>query len=208
MKRRSAPGLRIVVLAAGLSRRLGQPKALARVRGRSLLERTVRVMAPFADSLGARTAIIVVVPPGAGRYRRAVRHPVTFVVNPDRASGLASSVRVGLARARPAAAVLLLPVDLVALTRRDIARLITRWRGMRRHVVAQRLPDGAGTPLILPRWLCSRAEGLEGDQGLRAVVRSLPRDRLSLVELKSAHPDVDLRRDLETARRRIPTHAD
>jgi molybdenum cofactor cytidylyltransferase len=193
------PALRIVVLAAGFSARLGKPKALARVHGLSLLRRTIRVLASFATA-----SIIVVIPPGAARYKiGSSRRSVTFVANPHRASGLSSSVRLGVARARNSAAVLLLPVDLVELQRRDIARLIARWRGARRRVVAHRVQAGAGAPLILPRWLYARALGLVGDHGLRDLVRRLPTDIVSMVPLSSAESDVDTARDLARARRRV-----
>jgi CTP:molybdopterin cytidylyltransferase MocA len=60
-----------------------------------------------------------------------------------------------------------------------------------------------GVPLILPRWLYARTGGLKGDQGLREVVRRLPKDSVSLVVLPSAELDVDTPRDLEGARRRV-----
>jgi molybdenum cofactor cytidylyltransferase len=201
MKACSMPGsLRIIVLAAGYSARLGRPKALARVHGLTLLRKTLGVLAPFATS----SKIIVVVPPAAGRYKIGrYAHLVTFVANPQRASGLSSSVRLGLHRARHSAGVLLLPVDLVDLARRDVARLIARWRGARRRVVARRVQNAAGGPLILPRWLYARTQGLEGDQGLREAVRRLPKDSVSLVTLSSAELDVDTPPDLERARRRV-----
>jgi molybdenum cofactor cytidylyltransferase len=192
------PTPQIVVLAAGFSARLGRPKALAKVRGLSLLARTIRVLAPFATS-----KIIVVVPPGAGRYQNGPRlRSVIFAANPHRAAGLSSSVRLGLRRSRRSPAALLLPVDLVDLRRRDIARLIGRWRGARRNVVARKVRGGAGTPLILPRWLYASALELAGDHGLRDVVRRLP-DHVLLVKLPSAESDVDTAQDLARARRRM-----
>jgi molybdenum cofactor cytidylyltransferase len=194
------PRLQIIVLAAGFSARLGQPKALARVHGVSLLNRTLAVLTPFAPS----SKIIVVIPPGAKRYRIGSHaNTVTFVVNPLRAAGLSSSVRRGIARARYSAAVLLLPVDLVQLEHRDIARLISRWRGARRTIVARRVHAQAGTPLILPRSLYPAALGLTGDQGLREFVRRLPKDGVLLVNLPSAETDVDTVQDLDRARRRV-----
>lgn len=62
------PVLRIVILAAGFSSRLGRPKALARVRGTSLLRRTLALTAQFAAA-----RIIVVVPRAAARYRIEAR---------------------------------------------------------------------------------------------------------------------------------------
>jgi molybdenum cofactor cytidylyltransferase len=200
MKAFTLPTLRIVVLAAGFSARLGKPKALARVHGSTLIERTVGLLAPFARS----SKIIVVIPPGAARYRIGSHaRSVAFIANPTRTAGLSSSVRRGITQARYSAAVLLLPVDLADLQRRDIARLIARWRGARRSVVARWVQARAGTPLILPRWLYARARGLAGDRGLRDLVRGLPNDAVSLVMLPSAESDVDTVRDLERARRRV-----
>jgi molybdenum cofactor cytidylyltransferase len=196
------PAPRVVLLAAGFSVRLGKPKALARVRGRSLIERTLRVLAPFASA-----AIIVVVPPRATRLRAELRgHGSMLVANPLASTGLSSSVRRGLRQARYEAAVLLVPVDLPYLEQRDIARLIARWRGARRRVAARRIaarPIGAeaGAPLILPRRLYPSALGVAGDVGLKALIRHLPTQDVALVSLDSAAFDVDTARDLERARR-------
>jgi molybdenum cofactor cytidylyltransferase len=188
-----------VVLAAGFSARLGQPKALAQIHGLSVLHRMIRTLSPFR----AASSIIVVIPRRAVRYTLGFpRRAVAFVANADRAAGLASSVRVGLDRARYSAGILLLPVDLVDLESRDIARLIARWRGARRRVAARRVEDQAGAPLILPRWLYARAASIAGDAGLRELVRRLPRHAVSLTDLPSAGLDVDTPQDLERARRR------
>jgi molybdenum cofactor cytidylyltransferase len=189
---------RIVVLAAGFSTRLGSSKALARVRGRSLLDRTLEVLAPFATR-----SIVVVIPPGAGRYRIGRRvHRPTFVVNSRRAQGLSSSVCRAITYARYSCAVLLLPVDLVELERRDIAKLISRWRGAGGPVAARSLRSQAATPLILPRWLYRQALGISGDHGLRDLVRTLPSPHVLLVNMPSADADVDTALDLQRARRR------
>jgi molybdenum cofactor cytidylyltransferase len=202
MKRGMSPSalrLRIVVLAAGFSSRLGQPKALARIHGVSILNRTIRTLSPFR----AGFSIVVVIPRRAVRYTLGFpRRSVAFVANSDRAAGLASSVRLGVGRARHSAGILLLPVDLVDLERRDIARLIARWCGARRRVAARRVEAHAGAPLILPRWLYARAATILGDVGLRELVRRLPRHAVSLTDLPSAELDVDTPQDLERARRR------
>jgi molybdenum cofactor cytidylyltransferase len=193
----TSPQLQIVVLAAGYSSRLGRSKALVRVQGVSLLCRTVSVLAPFA-----RSRIVVIAPPRCGRYRRELRaQPATVVINPQRRLGLSSSVRCAIGRARRAAAVLLLPVDLVRLKEQEVSRLIQRWRGARRSVVARRIGNGAGTPLILPHWIFKRALSIEGDFGLRDLVKSLPRELLRLTRMPGASADVDTPRDLDVARR-------
>jgi molybdenum cofactor cytidylyltransferase len=191
------PVPRMVVLAAGLSARMGKPKALARVRGVSLIARTVRVLAPFATA-----PIIVVVPLRAARLRAELRgQRAVLVANPLRADGLSSSVRRGLRHAHYDAAVLLVPMDLCHLERRDIARLIARWRGARRRVAARRIGAEAAAPLILPRRLYPRALDIAGDVGLKTLVRHLPPRDIALVSLTSAAFDVDTSLDLARARR-------
>jgi molybdenum cofactor cytidylyltransferase len=196
----ATPELHVIVLAAGFSSRLGRPKALVRVREVSLLRRTVALVARLAPA-----RIVLVLPRHTARYRSEVRgFRVTFAPNPDRALGLSSSVRRGLARARYSSAVLLLPVDLAALQARELKRLIARWRGARRRVAASRtggVPRG-GVPLILPRWLYARARDVQGDMGLRELVNGLPPQHRVLLTLASARFDVDTRQDLRAARRR------
>ena len=193
------PQLRILILAAGFSSRLGRPKALARVRGKSLLRNTCELAAYLRPA-----QIIAVVPRNAARYRLEARGiDVVFNINSQRARGLSSSVRSGIAKARYSTAILLLPVDLVNLRRRDMTRLIFRWRAAQRRVTARRIGGQGGTPLILPRWLYPRALQLTGDIGLRELVNALPRDAVRLVDLPSAAPDIDTLQDLKAARRRF-----
>jgi molybdenum cofactor cytidylyltransferase len=198
MNDRTLPTLAIAVLAAGYSTRLGRPKALAAVRGVTLLRRTLAVLRPHAAA-----KILVVTPRRAGRYGMGseARH-ATFVANPRRAEGLSSSVRCALEHAQGSAALLLLPVDLARLQSRDIARLISAWRGRRRFVVARSRDGNPATPLILPRRFFGAARGLSGDLGLREWVRQVPRGQMTLVSMPSAEADVDTREDLAAARRR------
>jgi molybdenum cofactor cytidylyltransferase len=199
----AAAGVRLVVLSAGFSARLGSPKALSRVRGVTLLRKTVRMLAPLAAA-----RVIVVLPPRAVRARAELRgERVDIAVSRRRAQGLSASVKSGLFRARYSAAILILPVDLPWLERREIARLIARWRSSRRGVVARRVGDRGGTPLLLPRRLYAKAQRIGGDLGLKNLVNGLPEDELELVELPSAALDVDTPEDLRRARRRLRAFA-
>jgi molybdenum cofactor cytidylyltransferase len=198
------PRLEVVILAAGFSSRLGRPKALARVRGISLLRRTAALAARLSPA-----RIVVVIPRQAASYRIEVRGlPVRFAANPRRAEGLSSSVQRGIAGARYSSALLLLPVDLAGLKYRDLHRLLAHWRAARRCVIARRVgQDGemarGGVPLILPRWLYAKARGVRGDIGLRNFVGELPPGQCVLLNLPSAALDVDTPGDLQAARRRV-----
>src|SRR5690606_37767368 len=86
-----------IVLAAGASSRLGQPKQLIRVSGKTLLERAV-------DALLEEPRIwpvVVVVGATAPEVRSVVsRRPVLVAENSAWAEGMASSLRTGLATLR------------------------------------------------------------------------------------------------------------
>jgi molybdenum cofactor cytidylyltransferase len=199
-------GLRVIVLAAGFSHRLGQPKALVRVHGVSLLHRTLKL----AASLNAER-ISVVTPRNAARYRIEARSgaphganargtKIGFVVNLQRARGLSSSVRRGICAARYSRALLFLPVDLNNLKPRELARLVAGWRAAPRCVIARRIGERGGTPLLLPRRFFARARRITGDVGLRELASQLPGDSLVLVDMPSAAPDIDTPQDLKKAR--------
>ncbi len=193
--------LQIIVLAAGLSSRLGRPKPLVRVHGISLLRRTLNV----ASLLGAQR-IIVVVPRNAARYRIEARGiKVRWVVNSRRTQGLSSSVRRGIAEARYSSAVLLMPTDLIRLRSRELLQLFRHWQSAPRRLIARRIDLAGATPLIMPRWLYRRASTLVGDVGLRDLVGQLPADSRLLVNVPSAAWDIDTPLDLTNARRDFRT---
>jgi molybdenum cofactor cytidylyltransferase len=199
MNSHSLRRLHIVVLAAGFSSRLGQPKALARVHGASLLARALKT----AKDLDA-AALIAVIPPNAARYRIMARGmKVQWAANRRRVEGLSSSVRRGILAARYAPAILLIPADLVDLKHRDLARLVHRWRSAPRRLIARRVGRGAAIPVILPRWLYPRALEVVGDIGLRELIERLAPEQRVLVELASAVQDVDTPQALNEVRRRF-----
>lgn len=190
--------LHVVILAAGFSRRMGRPKALLRLRGQSLLRRTLRTAAACRP---ARLSAIV--PTAHARYAlEAQGLRAQLISNPDRASGMASSVRRAIRVARGARAVLLMPVDLPHLRQRDLERLIRLWAAHPRRVVANRIEAHGGTPLILPAHRFGAAVQLAGDTGLRALLAQWPPAEQRLLPMPSAQLDLDTPAQLRRARRR------
>lgn len=85
-----------VILAAGLSRRLGQPKQLVVLAGRALVWHSARAMLD-AESGGG---VLVVTPPGdlGGQIRAALRGlDVMFAENPRPELGISESFRAAIA---------------------------------------------------------------------------------------------------------------
>ena len=88
-----------IVLAAGMSSRMGQPKPVLRIAGQPLLERVVAtVRRSRVDE------IVVVLGHEADRVRREVAlDGATVVVNEAYAEGMSSSIRAGLRAVDPRA---------------------------------------------------------------------------------------------------------
>lgn len=94
-------------------------------------------------------------------------------------------------------------MDLAELKAADLNRLISRWCGSRRRVVARRVGENAAVPLILPRALYPRVREIAGDVGMRNLLAELPANRRTLIDLPSAERDVDTPQELGDARRQV-----
>lgn len=182
----------IVVLAAGGSRRFGSPKLLARIGGETLLIRAVRA------ALGARPAgCVVVLGSRADVLRRRLRAwPVRVVVNRRWRSGLASSLRAGIAALPPQApAALVLLADQVSVGPAELELLVAAWRRAPRRIVASRAGGFLGPPAVFPRRIFGDLRRLRGDTGARTLLAD-PRRAVTGVALPGAAQDVDRPGDL------------
>jgi len=79
-----------IILAAGESRRMGFPKALLPYRNETFLDTLIGLFAGRCEPL------IVVLGAGAEQIRSRASRPATFVVNPDYARGMTTSLQCGL----------------------------------------------------------------------------------------------------------------
>lgn len=184
-----------VILAAGASRRLGQPKQLLQMEGESLLRRTARV----ALASGCEPVFAVL---GFEAPRMALELaglPIQAVVNEDWASGMASSLRQGVLEAlatRPKVdALLLLVCDQPHLSVAHLGSLLAAHRRAGQSITASEYDGKAGVPAVLARSICPELLLLEGDAGAREVIRRDPA-RMKTVAWPPGLIDVDLPEDL------------
>lgn len=160
-----------LILAAGESRRMGSPKALLRYRDETFLDTLTALLARFC------APVIVVLGAHAAEIRAASTRPATFVVNPDFALGMTTSLQVGLRAVPPEAdGVLFTLVDhpaaspatlealLASTDRRTLVR-VPRYRAKRGH------PIWFSRPLI-PAFLALPAAGPARDVVARHVDRT------------------------------------
>ena len=186
-----------IVLAAGLSRRMGQAKLLMPVGGRPIIRYVVEsVLAGGVDS------VWVVTGPDVEPIEAALAgFEVQIVVNPAPEEGQAGSVRTGIAALPPSVdAVLIALGDQPSLAPSIIPALLAARRASSKLIVAPRYRDGQGNPVLFKREIFPELLRLTGDQGARPIIQKDP-TRVEWVELDlPMPPDVDTPGDYERIR--------
>ena len=179
-----------VVLAAGASRRLGEPKQLVEFCGEPLVRAIAsEVCASSCDRVG------VVVGSYAAQVAAALDGlPVAVLPNVLWNEGMAASVRCAVAWAARSAcdALVLCVCDQPRLTTAHLERLIARHRASGRPV-GSRYADAIGVPALFGCDDYSRLAHLSGDEGAR---RLLARCAIDVVDWPDGAFDVDLARDV------------
>jgi len=192
-KARTGPPVAAVVLAAGGSVRMGQPKQLLPVGGQPMVHR----VAETACSAGLAQVVVVV-----GAHARAVQDALTglaveIVANEDWAQGMSSSLRVGLRALRPEIeAALLVLADQPALTSGVLAALVTHFYETGAPIVAPVYAGRRGNPVLFHHSLFAELLAVEGDQGGRVLLNRY-REKVELlpVDDPAVVLDVDTRHD-------------
>lgn len=196
-----------IVLAAGQSSRFrasGGPdptKLVAKLEGKPIVRRVAET------ALAAKARPIVVV---TGYALDAVEAAVAgldveLAFNPSFASGLASSLKAGLAATPPdAAGVIVLLGDMPWIEPRLIDALIDAYLARDGALAAIPSREGRrGNPVVLGRGLFEAAMRLEGDEGARRLIGALGAKELVEVEAgdMGATFDIDTPDDLMAAAR-------
>jgi len=185
-----------IVLAAGASRRLGQPKQLLRHHGEALLERAIRM----AGEAGA-SPLLVVLGANAPLIRAAVPFENALAVeNAEWEQGIASSIQAGLRRlvavAPDASGALILGCDQPRLTVEHLRALLDRFEAQGTQAIAASTYAGVlGIPAVFPRAVYPSLLALRGDRGARALLAAPPCPLLA-VEFSGGEVDIDQPADL------------
>jgi molybdenum cofactor cytidylyltransferase len=186
-----------VILAAGTSSRLGRPKQLLELGGKPALQHAI----DLAASAGL-DEVVVVLGHEAPRIRAAVRLPPfgRAVINPNYASGQASSLQAGLEAvdAGAEAAVVLLG-DQPGVDPKAIGAVLDAWRAGGGGVARAVYGGTPGHPVIIGREVFEAFASASGDDGGRAVLAG---QEVAVVEIEAPAPfDIDTWEQYEEVRR-------
>lgn len=189
----NAPAHAALLLAAGASRRLGQPKALVAIDGEALVRRTARRL------LSSRPHALLVVTgePALGARIADALHGLDArcIECADWRDGMGATLRCGLEAAAtlPVAGVLVCPCDLPRLWDAHLESLLAAWQADPSRGAACRYGGLVGAPAVLPRAAFAAIDAT-GDRGARDWLRA--QAGLAVVDAPELALDLDLPRDL------------
>lgn len=192
------PDLGIIILAAGGSTRMGQPKQLLQIGDQSLMGR----VAEMALALGA-DPVIVVLGNQAERVGQELNQlAIHRVINPDWQQGMASSLRKGIECLDQFSSlpkkVMILVCDQVLIDIQDLKNLEEAFQGSTKLAIAAEYHAIKGVPAIFNLETLRSFGKEEGDFGARYLLKRLDRaGQLAAFPLPSASVDLDTPEDYE-----------
>jgi molybdenum cofactor cytidylyltransferase len=168
----------VIVLAAGSSSRLGQPKQLVRVDGKPLLLKAV-----LAALEATYSPIVVVLGSNAEEHKKIIAHlPVEIVVHPGWENGMGSSLKAGLnllLKNNPETkAVVVMVCDQPFLTSKHLMALRDAYHQSLNPIIASQYQKIIGVPALFDGSLFGALQTINDNQGAKAVIES----NMNLVE--------------------------
>ena len=162
-----------IVLAAGQSRRMGkQNKLLAEIDGVPMVVRTVNAI--HQSTVSSITVVL-------GHEAKAVEavlagRDLQFVLNPDFAGGLSTSLKRGLSVMPPDVdAALICLGDMPRISSVEIERLIAAFAPNEGHVICVPTHNGKrGNPVLLGRRFFAEIQDIGGDVGAKYLIGAYP----------------------------------
>ncbi len=171
MNAQPSANIGLVILAAGASTRMGQPKQLLSYRGKTL----VRHAAETALSVQGAPVVIVL---GAELEKIApalTGLPVIIAENADWRDGMGGSVRTGLGALLAAhpetVAAIFLVCDQPFLSAKTLAVLIAKHRETNRAIVASAYGGALGVPALFHRSLFPELLALQREKGAKHIIQ-------------------------------------
>jgi molybdenum cofactor cytidylyltransferase len=193
----SQPQVGIVILAAGGSTKLGSPKQLVRIKGKTVFRRSVETaLACDRDVLivvlGSRAEEILIAAEGL---------PIEVVINNEWETGISSSIKAGLAKLLELApdidAVIIMLSDQPFVDEKTIRSLFNTYYTSGKPIVAAEYNGVVGVPALFDRVMFDELMKLEGDAGARVIIRQNAIEDVATIFAPEAAFDIDTPQDRE-----------
>jgi len=180
----------ILIVAAGASSRLGQPKQLLTYKSGTLLDHTIKVA--LDSNLGDVFVVL-------GSHAESInqRQHVFYLINEQWALGMGSSIAFGVKHLREAdvSGLILMQCDQPYVSVNLLSGINEQVTKSRKGIVICDYGVGKGPPSFFSRKYFGALELLEGDEGAKSIVKMHQSD-VEYVLFPEGKYDVDVEEDL------------
>jgi molybdenum cofactor cytidylyltransferase len=191
-----------IILAAGKSTRMGEPKQLLRLSESTVLGETIEnirrtgldeiilVLGSFAETI-------------QGQFPASAFEGLTVVVNQFYNHGMASSLQKGLSALHPQIdAALIVLADQPFIRPETFGQIVDQYRLSNAQIVIPTYKGSRGNPVLLDRSVFPEIMALSGDIGCRAIFESYPNGIVKVeVDDVGILLDIDNKADYERLQR-------
>lgn len=184
-----------IIIAAGSSARLGQPKQNLIYQNKTLLQRTIETALasnckPVYVVLGAHSSLI----------KPFIQHQTIHLIqNPDWADGMSTSIKMGIAALekdkRVSSAIILL-CDQPFVSPHLIADMTSKQQETAKDIIACSYNNTLGVPVLFNRSLFPELLSLKGSEGAKKILKDHPQE-IESVPFEKGGIDIDTFDDYE-----------
>jgi molybdenum cofactor cytidylyltransferase len=181
-----------IILAAGMSKRMGQPKQLLPLGGKPLF----RFSVDAAVTAGLKPIVLV----GGKHVEELLKHVadltgIEVIENEDYKSGMASSLKVGIkALTGRTDAVVVFLADQPFVPSIVTKKLLENYNLHRKEGVRILRPEYNGTPghpILFDRDLFTEFENIQGDEGGKSIIKN-HHSRLKVIPFQNSEWGIDI----------------
>jgi molybdenum cofactor cytidylyltransferase len=184
----------IIILAAGNSSRLGEPKQLLSYQSNSLIRNVVEQSQKIPQAI----AMVVTGASADLIETELVGQHIFIRYNPAWSTGMASSIKTGVSEfllLHPSLDALLITVCDQPFLRSEIMRsLIEEYNSTSKNIIASAYNNTLGTPVLFSKKYFTALQQLQGQEGAKKIIITHPED-VSSINFPSGEIDIDTKED-------------
>lgn len=192
----------ILILAAGRSSRLGSPKQLLELHGKTLLQKAIGTALEVSELVG------VILGAHREKIQPTIEHlPIQFIFNENWAEGLSTSIRAGIdflqnlssdevGNKKEMNAAIIMLCDQPYVDAFLLKKIISNYEQTGKPIVACQYDDQPAVPALFDISFFEKIKKLRGDQGAKPLIMN-HLDQTHFVFFEKGKIDVDTKEDYE-----------
>lgn len=185
----------ILIIAAGNSSRLGEPKQLLKFKGKTLLRNVVEEAIKVSDS------VIVVTGSNHSQISKEIEDlKVIIIENINWNEGMGSSIKIGISQLLnefPEVQNIIVSVcDQPFIESAVFSDLIQMQKDSHKGIVASKYSDTLGTPVLFTKKYFEELSKLSGQEGAKKMIQKF-KDDIAEINFEKGAIDIDTQSDYQ-----------